>query len=209
MMFHYDNQVVLCLNRTRAWTHRGDERERFNSSSVLKTQHLFCWSSRSCDRFGNSVTLLFVKTSPKPTGWTEEFKVVKLTQFLERWHATHTLSWWGGGHADAPSVSNFSLFRPFLVLSVVTMWIQDWSCVSMSLHGDLRGTDELVMWVHQTQTLRPSAGPTVFTASLSLGTSGAPWRDPTRIKLSLSVNKARPTHNNNYSHDGLISTAAN
>lgn len=40
MMFHYDNQVVLCLNRTRAWTHRGDEGERFNSSSVLKTRSL-------------------------------------------------------------------------------------------------------------------------------------------------------------------------
>lgn len=206
MMFHYDNQVVLCLNRTRAWTHRGDERERFNSSSVLKTRSLptFVLLIESVLRQIWEFSDPVVCENFSKAHWMNGRIQGRQAHQVPGKMTCHTYSELVGRRTRRRSICLQLLFvSPFLVLSVVTMWIQDWSCVSTSLRGDLRGTDELVMWVHQTQTLRPAA------ASVSLGTSGAPWRDPTRIKLSLSVNKARRTHNNNYSHDGLISTAAN
>lgn len=100
MMFYYDNKCFCASTEP--------EREHIVVTRENVWIHLRFWRHVLCQHFSNSVTLLFVKTSPKPTGWTEEFKIVKLTQFLERWHATNTLSWWGGGdsavHLSPPSL---------------------------------------------------------------------------------------------------------
>lgn len=43
----------------------------------------------------------FMKTSPNPSGWTEKFKVINLTWFLESWHGFYLASSLLGGRKQA------------------------------------------------------------------------------------------------------------